>query len=241
MPDLPAPTPILVYGLPPLWGTPSPSPFVIKLLTWLRMAGLPHELRVLTRPAQSPTGKIPYVLLPDGSMLHDSELVIEELSRRHGIDLDAGLSPEQRALSHVLRRMIEEHTYWGGVFERWITNEGYAATAHDYFAHMPAAVRWIVPLTLRPKMRRYLFGQGLGRHPQAVIERKISADVEAISAMLGERDHLHGRPTSIDATMYGFILAFSAHPFPSAIKRAVESRPNLLAYRERMNRLLGGG
>lgn len=234
MPDLPAHVPLVLFALPPTWGVPNPSPFVIKLMTWLRMARIPYEHRVLTRPPASPTGKIPYVQLPDGTTLHDSELIVEELSRRHGVDLDAALGPTERATGHLLRRTIEEHLYFAGVYERWLTDEGYAHTSRDYFAALPALLRAVIPWTIRPKMRKNLHGQGLGRHPRPVIAAKARADVSAIAATLGDRPYMLGPLSSVDACAYGFLAAFLSHPFRSDVRDAVLAHPNLVAYRDRV-------
>lgn len=56
--------PIVLRQTPPCWGMPSTSPFCIKLESWLRMAGLAYEARVLKGPPRSPNGKVPYVELP---------------------------------------------------------------------------------------------------------------------------------------------------------------------------------
>jgi hypothetical protein len=133
--------PVRVFGLPPVWGTPNPSPFVIKLLTWLRMAGIAYEQVVLKRPPQSPTGKIPYVVLPDGRLLSDSSAIVETLAVERGVDLDAHLDARGRAEAHVIRRTIEEHLYFVGLYERFATPEGFARTGVDYFRHAP----WPVP------------------------------------------------------------------------------------------------
>ncbi len=234
MPDLPSAAPVQVYALPPVWGVPNPSPFVIKLMTWLRMAGIPYEHRVLPGPPSSPTGKIPYVVLHDGTLLHDSELIIEALSRRFCVDLDSQLGAQDLATGHLVRRTVEEHLYFAGLYERWITDEGYAATSRDYFAAMPPLARAVLPWVLRSRMRKYLHGQGLGRHPRPVIEAKARADVRAISATLGEREYLFGGLSTVDATVYGFLAAFMSHPFPSVVRDEAASHPNLVAYRDRV-------
>lgn len=228
------PRPLRVWALPPIWGTPSPSPFAIKLMTWLRMAGLPYETALLTRPPRSATGKVPYVELPDGALLHDSGLIIEALSRSHGIDLDQGLSAADRALGHAVRRMLEEHLYFVGLYERWLLEEGYACTARDYFRHMPPVVRHILPAILRRRIRRYLHGQGLSRHPPEVIAQAARADLDALAALLGDKEFLLGPPSTVDATACGVLWAMSAHPFPSPLRDAIEARPTLLSYRDRL-------
>jgi glutathione S-transferase len=234
MSELPATAPLLVWSLPPVWGTPSPSPFVIKLLTWLRMAGIPHEVRALTGPPRSPTGKIPYVQLPDGSLLHDSAFIITELGRRHGVDLDASLTAEQRATGLAVRRMVEESLYFTGLWERWISDAGYAHTARDYFAHMPLIARAVVPAVLRRKIRRDLQGQGTGRHPPETIAAHTRADADALAALLGDKEFMLGAPSTVDASVYGVVTAMTANPWDSFVKQAIEARPNLIAYRERM-------
>lgn len=234
MSSLPAVSPIRVYALPPIWGAPSPSPFVIKLLTFLRMAGLPYELPGLTGPPRSATGKIPYIELPNGERLHDSGLILDALTARYRITMDEGLSDEQRARSHALRRMIEEHTYFVGAHERWLTPAGYTATSKAYFAHMPAPMRLILPMILRRRIRANMFGQGIGRHAPNVVSAAGAADVEALSILLGDQPFFHGHPTSIDATIYGFVAAWMSNPYESSIRAEASKYPNLVAYYEGM-------
>lgn len=234
MSNLPALAPIRVFTLPPIWGAPSPSPFVIKLLTFLRMAGLPYEIPGLNGPPRSPTGKIPYIELPDGQQLHDSGLIVDALTARYQIALDDGLSPEQRAQSHAVRRMVEEHTYFVGAHERWLTPAGYAATSRAYFAHLPAPLRLILPFILRRRIRANMFGQGIGRHPAEVVAAAGRADIEALAILLGDREFFHGRPTSVDATLYGFLAAWMSNPYESSIQAGAVKHPNLVAYYQRM-------
>lgn len=225
---------IRVFSLPPLWGTPTASPFGVKLLTWLQMAELEWEMPPMTSPPASKTGKIPYVVLEDGTMLHDSGLIIEELGRRHGVDLDEGLSARDRARGHALRRMVEEHLYFVGLWERWISEPGWEATARDYFLHLPAPAAWILPRMIRPRMRKYLHGQGLGRHAPEQMLRFAFQDLDALAALLDREFVLGADPRTVDATVYGFLSAFLAHPFESTLGDAVRARPQLVAYVERM-------
>ncbi len=46
-----------------------PSPLVVKLETWLRMAEIPYHSRHLSRPPQSRSGKIPYIELVSGELV----------------------------------------------------------------------------------------------------------------------------------------------------------------------------
>jgi glutathione S-transferase len=198
------------------------------------MAEVPHRLVTLTSPPRSSTGKIPYVEFPSGERLADSGLIIERICLDYAVDLDAGLSTTQLALGHAVRRMIEEHLYFAGIHERWITPAGYAATSRDYFAFMPFPLRSLLPLLLRRKMRGYLHAQGVGRHPDAQITRAASADLASLAELLGDHEYFHGQPSTIDATLYGFVAAWMSHRFDSAIKQEATSHANLVAYCNRM-------
>lgn len=234
MADLPVAGTILVYALPPIWGAPSPSPFVIKLLTFLRMAELPHRLVPLTGPPKSSTGKIPYIELPNGERLHDSGLIQAELTERLAVRLDEGLTAEQVAQSLLVRRAVEEHLYFVGAYERWLTPQGWPATARDYFSHLPFPLGSLLPLVLRRRIRANMHGQGIGRHPWPTIVAEGTADLDALATLLGDREFFHGRPSTIDATLYGFFRAWTSNPFTSEPKAALCRHPNLVAYVARM-------
>jgi glutathione S-transferase len=87
-----------VFTFTPDWGLPSAGPFAIKLLAWLELTGIPYEQAFEDNPRKGPKGKNPWIEL-DGELIGDSELIIEHLSKRHGVDLDAGLTNEQKAIA----------------------------------------------------------------------------------------------------------------------------------------------
>ena len=74
---------ITVYALGPAWESLDLSPFVVKLQTWLRMAGLPFE-SVTGDLRKLPRGKVPAVDLGDGELMTDSQRIIDHLSQLHG-------------------------------------------------------------------------------------------------------------------------------------------------------------
>src|SRR5687768_4913060 len=110
---------IVLWQMRPLWGIPNPSPFCMKVETWLRMAGLPYEAREIEGPPRSQSGKLPYIERPDGSLLWDSSVIIDTLTRERNVTLDAELSADQRAIGTLLQRTFEENLYFVAVYDRW--------------------------------------------------------------------------------------------------------------------------
>jgi glutathione S-transferase len=223
--------PIVVRGLAPIWGTPSPSPFVIKLLTWLRMAKIQYELRPLKSPPRSRTGKIPYIELPTGEILDDSSRIIARLSSERGVDLDAGLDAHARSVARLLYATFEGHLYFAGLYDRFATSEGWERTKRDYFRVLPAPLRPVVAWSVRRNAIRNLHGQGTGRLPRAEVAELAREDLRAIAAILGDNPYFLGDAVrTIDATGLGFLWAISHNPFESACRTALESHPNLVSY-----------
>jgi glutathione S-transferase len=87
------------------------SPFVIKLEARLRFAGVSYTTECgSTRTA--PKGKIPYLECEDGT-LGDSTLITKQLVDWGRLpDLNATLSPADKAHDHALRALLEDKLYF---------------------------------------------------------------------------------------------------------------------------------
>ena len=68
---------ITLYGFGPLFGLPDPSPFVLKTMTQLKMAGLPFKFD-RARPPEAPKGKIPFIR--DGDLVLGDSVAFSHIS-----------------------------------------------------------------------------------------------------------------------------------------------------------------
>jgi glutathione S-transferase len=219
----------------PVWGLQSPSPFCLKLETWLRIAGIPYTPLILDKPPQSKTGKVPYMLLDDGSILADSNVIIRTLARERGIDLDDQQAPEQQARAHAVLRLVEESMYFTGVWERWMLPAYWHITRDGYFGTLPGPMRALFAGLVRRKIKAVLHGQGTLRYEPEEILARGAADIRALSALLGQQAYFHGlRPGVADASAYGMLANVLAYPGATASKAAVEACPNLVAFCRRI-------
>lgn len=227
---------ITLHHPPPAWGLPSPTPFGIKVETYLRMVGLPYRVRGAD-PRKNPKGKVPWIVDDDGRLVSDSSDIVDHLKAKYGDPLDAALTPEQRALALAVRRMVEEHLYWCLVYTRWIDPEGFRHV-REYFVKLlpPVLGGVVVDRVIRKKIRAALHAQGVGRHDAADIYRRGCEDLTAVSLLLGDRPYLLGeQPTSVDATLYAFTAGLWMFPADNPLKRHLARQGNLIAYVERMH------
>ena len=199
---------LTLYGFGPLFGLPDPSPFVLKTMTQLKMAGLPFRFE-RADPREAPKGKIPFIR--DGDVvLGDSVFILDHLKRAHGVELDAHLTPQQRSLGWALERMLEDHLYWAIVHARWAIDENFEKGPAQFFAGMPDAVKHERPGggeadALRPGLRP----------PRADARSPISPRATSRPPRTSWRQAVPVRrasPASMDATLFAF-TASAATPF----------------------------
>lgn len=226
---------IKLYQPAGAWGLPSLSPFAIKLEAYLRMAGLPFEVRE-ANPLKAPKGKMPYVRLESGEFMGDSQLIMERLERERGEPLDGHLDASQRAVGHAIRRMLDEGFYWGLILLRWIEEDGWQQTRPVFVGMLPAPpfLRPMIANLIRRRIRGSLYAQGTGRHSREVVEDQGVRDLRAVVGVLGDRPFLLGdQPTTYDASVYAFVASVLAFPARSTLRDFAEGEPRLTAYVER--------
>jgi hypothetical protein len=203
----------------------TPSPFVNKLETRLRMGGLSYRVEMGSVP-KAPRGKIPYVDVEPSDPSQPKEQLSDStfIARRfvqdgHMADLNATLTPAERARDLSVRALLEDRLYFYQGRERWIDN--YYAMRDNIFSFMPFLMRFVVGLLVYRSHKRTLRGHGVLRYTDDEFHALRLEVWEGLNAMLAEsrgraleagRDGpfwvLGGEaPTEADATVFGFITA----------------------------------
>ncbi len=225
---------IRLYQFAPALGLPNASPFCMKVETWLRLAGLPFETVNDGNILKAPKGKLPYIEAA-GLRLGDSSFIIQHLQRQYSPSLDDWLTPEQRAQALAWQRLLEEHLYWAIVHQRWMQPQGWAMTRVAFFGHLPAPLRWLVPVLARRGIAAQLRGQGMGRHSDEEISERGRQDVDAVAAFLADKPFMMGAaPCTLDASAHAFLANLLWAPLDTSLRRAAQAHPNLEAYCRRM-------
>jgi glutathione S-transferase len=221
----------------PGWGF-NASPFCSKVETYLRLAGLPFRIEP-TLPMAAPKGKLPFIIDEDGTRIPDSGQIIAHLEATRGARLDGHLTPEQRALGHLIRRTCEESLYFVLLYSRWFDPAGWRTTRPAYFAGMPAALRGVVPELIRRRLRRDVLGQGILRHSPEEIYALGCADLDALAVTLGGRPFfLTDRPGSVDAVVHAFVANILKAPVDNRLKAHAQGLEPLVGFVARLDGLL---
>ena len=178
---------LVVY--PGAFEEPSASPFCVKAMCLLKMAGLEHRIEETNDPRKAPKRKLP-ILVDGDSVIPDSDQIRDHIERHYDFDFDRSLSTEQRAVSRAVIRMLEEHLYFALVWDRWGNDENWAHTKRSYFAHIPFPLNGFVTRQIRKQALGQLDGQGMGRHNDAERLERAKKDIDAAAELLGDKAFL---------------------------------------------------
>ncbi|GLC92463.1 glutathione S-transferase [Cupriavidus sp. TA19] len=224
---------ITLYTFGPAFGLPDASPFVTKAEMLLKLAGLPYQARPGSL-RRAPKGKLPY--LDDmGRVVADSTMIRWQIEKTYHIDFDAGLSPAERGIAWAAEKLMEDHLYWAVARVRWLDQANFDKGPAQFFRGVPAPVRGLAERLVRYKVKKTLWGQGLGRHSEEELVALASKGVTSIADILGDKRYLMGdKPCGADATLFAFAGSLLCPTFDTPIRTAAEGHANLVAYMERM-------
>ena len=226
---------ITLHRFGPFLGAPDSSPFVIKTMMLLKLAGLEYRA-VQSNPFNAPLRFLPYIE-DEGVVVTDSTLIRHHLERKYGCDFDTCLNPQQRALAWAIERMCEDHLYFAMLESRWLDRTNFLNGVATMFGTVPAPLRPVARIALRRMNAARLRGHGLGRLPRAKIAKLATCDVDSLAALFGDKPYLMGnQPCGADATVFGMVVSILTPPLSSPLRAAMGKHANLVSYRDRLMR-----
>ena len=90
-------------------------------------------------------------------------------------------------------------------------------------------------MVYRYLIKKQLYGQGIGRLSEETIFTLANEDILALADFLAEKLYFMGeKPTTIDATVYGFLINIIACPIESPLKEFTLKQKKLVDYCQRM-------
>ena len=224
---------ITLHGFGPMFGLADPSPFVMKVMALLKIAGLPYELKSAD-PRKGPKGKIPWLV--DGEhVIADSTFIQWHLEKAYGIDFYPGLDARGKAVAWAVEKMCEDHLYFCGVHERWVKEENFNKGPRKFFEIVPAVLRPLVVWQVKRQIVGKVRAQGLGIHSDEEIIQLARRDIDALATLLGDNRYFFGeRVTATDAVVHSFLADALTPFFDGPLRDAVRSHENLVAYAARL-------
>jgi glutathione S-transferase len=224
---------ITLHGFGPMFGLADPSPFVMKVMALLEIAGLPYEFKSAD-PRKGPKGKIPWLVDGD-NVVADSTFIQWHLEKTYGIDFYPGLEAREKAVAWAVEKMCEDHLYFCGVHERWVKEENFNKGPRKFFEIVPAVVRPLVVWQVKRQVVGKVRAQGLGSHSEEEILQLAKRDIGSLATLLGDNRYVFGeRATATDAVVHSFVAGALTPFFEGPLRDAVRAHENLMTYEARL-------
>jgi len=232
---------IELFKFGPGFGLRETGPFVLKVMTYMKLADIPFKETIQGDPRKAPKKKIPYIN-DDGVEIGDSTFIIKHLKSKFGDPLAEGWSEEQLATGHALKVMLEERTYWASmIYPRWVKKDHHKIIADTFFTEIPSFLRMPIFGRIAKGVTKAAVGHGIARHTDDEVYALGIEDVKAVENLLGSKKFVLGdKPAEVDATVYPFLYGSSAEIFPTPIQAYIQNSKTLSAYLERMEKTVFG-
>ena len=219
------------------------SPYSVKVRSWFRYKGLPHDW-VLRAPANQAEFQkyaklplVPLVVTPDEEGVQDSTPIIERFEK---LAPEPSIVPADPALAY-LSALIEEYAdEWGNKWMfsyRWSYPADCWSTAERIAQQMAGAQGTLAVAQTRAAIAERMTGRlgfvGSNATTRPLIEASFKRVLEILNGHLASRPFLlGGRPAMADFGLWGQLYETATDPTPGALMRA--GATNVMAWVQRM-------
>ena len=216
---------ITLYSYPELFGVADNNGYGLKVFAFLRLAGVPFTHEHIFDASAAPRGQLPYIV-DDGETVGDSETIIAHVIAKYRLSIDAALTAAQRDTNLLVTRMLDD-LYWVMSYSRWKDERYWPAFRDALLTQHPSLTEAGLRKAQEFNFQRYHY-QGIGRYaPDAAMARGL-ADLQVLAHLIPANGYVHGgKPTGIDAGIYGFIANIYFFDIETPLKQFVVAHENI--------------
>ncbi|MGY3691831.1 glutathione S-transferase [Bradyrhizobium sp. USDA 3240] len=219
---------LTLYSYPPLFGVADNNGYGLKVFAFLKLADVPFRHEHIFDASKAPRQQLPYIVDGDDTV-GDSETILAYVTDKYSVTLDAALTPAQRTTNLLVTRTLDD-LYWVMSYSRW-QDERYWPQFRDALKREhPGLTDDGLMKAKEFNAQRYYY-QGIGRfEPDAAMARGL-ADLAALASLIPGQGYVHGdTPTSIDASIYGFVANIYFYDIETPLKKFVVSHDALVRH-----------
>ncbi len=219
---------IVLYSYPPLYGVADNNGYGLKVFAFLRLARLAFVHEHIFDASAAPRGQLPYIVDND-EVVGDSETIIAYLIQKYDLTNDAALDERERRLDLLVARLLDD-MYWVMSYSRWKDERFRPAFEAALLREHPSLTEAGLIKAREYNAQRYYY-QGIGRYtPDAAYARGLS-DLEVLDQIVPAEAYVHGtEPTSVDASIYGFVANIHFYDIETPLKQLLARRPKLVRH-----------
>eukprot|EP01132_Coremiostelium_polycephalum_P003137 gene3137-3921_t len=166
-------------------GLPSPSPYILKVITFLEYHNIPYKL--IPTSNMGPRHKLPYAVI-DGKVVSDSQIIIQTLQKKFNI-VDDVSDPLELAEMNIIRRFMDDCFMYNNVgYARWVDPAYNMPMIRLMFPRLPAFIQ----TRIQKHQNKIFYIQGTGRYTPDEIYEMSYSDISSLSTRLGDKRFFFG-------------------------------------------------
>ena len=226
---------IKLYSFGTAFNLADPSPFVVKADLHLRANKIEFKsIPNVNNLQKAPKGKLPFID-DNGSIIADSNFIIEHLKQQHNVDIDSWLNEEQKATAYLISKSLDENLYWCIAHSRWIADDTWPIVREYFFGSLPFPINKIAPMVAQRKVRNSMKGHGIGKHSDAEILEIAKHTLQSLSKLLGNKPYFFGdKLSSLDICAYAMVSNLTHSTFDNEMSKMAKTFDNLVAFTQRI-------
>src|SRR5262244_509353 len=172
---------LILYSYPELFGVADNNGYGLKVLAFLRLAGVPFRHEHIFDASSAPRGQLPYIV-DDGETIGDSDTIIAHLIAKYRLTIDTKLNGAQRDTDHLITRMLDD-LYWVMSYSRWKDERFWPLFRDALLSHHPSLTELDLLKAREYNAQRYYF-QGIGRYAPDAAYRRGVADLQVLAHLI---------------------------------------------------------
>jgi len=230
---------VYLHQFPRCTCVPNPSPYCLKVETWLRMNNINYTVIEGFR-SKSSERTYPFVEL-NGKEYPDSSIILRELTQIFDKqNLESNLTLEQKGYARALGSMCENSLVKVMAAVRFGKHFGQFMDKSTWAKPFPPLMNLLGPLIkgkIKKNVKKGLYFHGIGKHTHDEIVAIGIEDIRALAGALGNKNYFCGdKPTSVDCTIFGTLAQFYYFPWDWQFRSMLQSVEceNLRNYCNRM-------
>lgn len=221
---------IKLHGFGEQLGVKDASPFVLKVQTYLQMAGIEYECNNgMESFKKAPRGMLPFI--EDGDqIITDSYFIIEYL-KNHYVDLDQHLSERQKAQAYMIQQTLDNILYECMLYTRW-QGENWSKIKEEFFKNLPAIgfIRSIIAIRSQKRMLCRL-NHHTNKYSKEELLQIAGNIFQSLSVSLGGNIYMfNNQVSSADAVCFAHLAQFILFEIKNPFSEKAENYQDLVDY-----------
>ncbi|KAG0333072.1 hypothetical protein BG000_009495 [Podila horticola] len=213
----------------------------LKWMAYLKFNNIDYDIRPAFEPNMSPSGKLPFLALPNGSFV--TEDGFEEFVQKNGSP-DVKLDINEAAEAFAFTALAESKIHSALLYTLWFEEAHFKNTARShYFGHHVPVLRTILAYWEKSSIVHSMLLTRTQIDREQIFEEAATA-IESIATLLGDSDYFFGKdaPSSLDAIVFAYLHVILTLPKiraddsgrSSELARIVRKHSNLYEYSQKI-------